>query len=254
MRSSPLSVRRLAVAAIVWTAVVAAVSAQSAAAAYAPKNGILNWKAILLGGGFRVTPTVPLHGNFAKYDRVEIVRSESLIGRDVPASVLDELTTGLAAEFRKGGHLASAGVVDRADLPATPPAAASTPAPSFRDADPLAAPMRTWDDLAAFDRQRREAASADTPGGTLVVESQVIDYAPGNKLLQLLFLDLGNAVLTVRVSYFDKATGERLGASIISSDNSSSVIPSAFSLRTAVTGVVGGLVDQVTRRKVAAER
>jgi hypothetical protein len=86
------------------------------------------------------------------------------------------------------------------------------------------------------------------------VTSEVIDYAKGNKLVQLLLLDLGNAIVTLRFSYFDKVTGEELGRSVISSDNSSKVVPSVLSPRTALSGLSEGLVDQVTRRKVAGER
>ena len=66
---------------------------------YRPKNGVLNWKAVLLGGGFRVTTAIPLHGDFSRYSRVEIVRPESLIGADVPRGVLGQLTRGLAESF-----------------------------------------------------------------------------------------------------------------------------------------------------------
>jgi hypothetical protein len=116
--------------------------------------------------------------------------------------------------------------------------------------------MRSWSDLVAFDRQRAAAAAsgATTSGRTLVVRCEVIDYTKGNKWLQFLALDLGNSILTLRFSYYDETTGEELGRTVVSSDNSSSVIPSAFSTRNALTGVIEGLVDQVTRRKLAGER
>jgi len=225
---------------------------------YTPKNGILNWKAVLLGGAFRVTTAIPLHGDFSKYHRLEIVRTESLIGRDAPVDVMDQLTLGVAAEFRKGDRFSDVAIVDAfsAGPPQGPPATAAIPASSFRDADPIDAPMRHWEDLQAFDRQRQAEASApERPASeTLLVRCQVIDYAKGNKVLQILFIDLGNSILTLRFSYFDKASGEELGRSIVSSDNSSKAIPSVLSTRTALTGVIEGLVDQVTRRKVAGER
>ena len=225
---------------------------------YTPKNGILNWKAVLLGGGFRVTTAIPLHGNMSKFGRLEIVRTESLIGMDVPSELLEQLTRGLAAEFHKGARFAVTEVVEGLSLPSDHRAPADDPAvaESFRDADPIEAPMRARDDMVAFDRQRQAAASApeQAPSSTLVVRCQVIDYAKGNRFLQLLFIDLGNSVLTLRCSYFDKSSGDELGRSVISSDNSSKVIPSALSSRTALTGVIDGLVDQVTRRKIAGER
>ena len=82
----------------------------------------------------------------------------------------------------------------------------------------------------------------------------MIDYASGNKFTQLLLLNLGNGLMTIRLSYFDKATGEELGRSVVSSDTSSKVVPSLLSPRTPLGGVAEGVVDQVTRRKVAAER
>jgi hypothetical protein len=224
---------------------------------YRPKNGVLNWKAIVLGGGFRITTAIPLHGDFSTYDRLDIIRSESLIGPDVPPKLLTEVTAGLAAAFDKGGRFAKVSIVDRWTTAGSVPAGAVAADPEdFRTADPLDAPMRTREDLVAFDRQRAaaNASRASASPGTLVVRSQVIDYAKGHKFLQLLFLDLGNAILTLRVSYVDKETGEELGRSVISSDNSSKVIPSVISPRSALSGVVEGLVDQVTRRRVAAER
>jgi hypothetical protein len=223
---------------------------------YTPKNGILNWKAVLLGGGFRVTTAIPLHGDFSKYTRLEIVRAESLIGSDVPAKVLEQLTLELVTEFHKGGRFSDIAVVDAFSAPTVhaSPSAGALVARSFRDADPLDAPMRTWDDLLAFDRQRQAEAPARASNETLLVRCQVIDYTKGNKFLQFLFLDLGNALLTLRFSYYDKTSGDELGRSVISSDNSSHVIPSALSARGPLTGVVEGLVDQVTRRQIAGER
>jgi hypothetical protein len=236
---------------------VAAPLARAQSQSYTPKNGVLNWKAILLGGGFRVTTAIPLHGDFSHYDRLEIVQTESLIGPDVPPDLLIQVTQGLAAAFRHGGRFAEVSIVDRFTTPGPPPvAAALADLEDFRNADPLDAPMRPGQDVLAVDRRRTSAdpmpASAST--GTLLVCSQVIDYAKGHKVLQLLFLDLGNAILTLRVSYVDKQTGEERGRSVISSDTSSKIIPSVLSPRSAVSGVVEGLVDQTTRRKVAAER
>lgn len=238
---------RLAAVGLLWVLCSLAPLAQSAT--YKPKNGLLNWKAVLLGGAFRVSTAVPLHGDFSKYARLEVVRAESLIGSDVPAGLLDKLAEGLAGEFRKGRHFADVEVVNGVTI--SPPA--SHRVDSFRDPDPIDAPMRTWDDLVAFDAERR-AAGAREAVDTLIVRCQVIDYAKGNKLLQLLMIDLGDAILTLRISYYDKASGEELGRSIVSSNNASKGLPSAFSPRTELTGAIEGLVDQVTRRKLAGER
>jgi hypothetical protein len=244
---------RIAVIAVMWATWTLASFAQ--AKPYTPKNGILNWKAVLLGGAFRVTTAIPLHGDFSKYARLEVVHAESLIGPDVPGALLEKLTRGLAEEFRKGGRFSDVTLVDTFSPPPFHPSPPSGTVESFRDADPIDAPMRTWDDLVAFDHQRQAATTLERASNeTLVVRCQVIDYAKGNKLLQLLFLDLGDAILTLRFSYFDKSSGEELGRSVVSSNNASKGIPSAFSPRSELTGAIEGLVDQVTRRKIAGER
>lgn len=222
---------------------------------YTPKNGILNWKAVLLGGAFRVTTAIPLHGDFSRYARLEVVHAESVIGPDVPDALLEKLTLGLAEEFRKGERFSSIAIVDTFSPQPFHPPPSGTVVESFREADPIDAPMRTWDDLVAFDRQRQATMTlARASNETLVVRCQVIDYAKGNKLLQLLFLDLGDAILTLRISYFDRSSGEEVGRSVVSSNNASKGIPSAFSPRSELTGAIEGLVDQVTRRKIAGER
>jgi hypothetical protein len=219
---------------------------------YTPKNGVLNWKAVVFGGAFRVTTVVPLHGDFAHFDRVEIVEAESLIGSDVPPAVLHDLTEHLVEGFRAGGHFSEVGIVRAYEPHQARPAAGET-TEDFRGSDSLDAPIRPAADMAVMDLARRLAAD-DSAGDTLVVTAQVLDYAKGNKFLQLLLLNLGNGLMTLRMAYYDKATGEELGRSVISSDNSSKVVPSLLSSRTPITGIAEGLVDQVTRRKVAAER
>ncbi len=224
---------------------------------YKPKNGVLNLKSMILGGGFRVTNTIPLHGNFSRYARLEIARPESLVGHDAAPIVLDKLLEELRSEFEKGGRFTSIVTVDSFKPKAVAASTPAAPLEDFREADSLDAPMRTWNDLVQFDRQREIAAESSEgveASGTLVVTSQIIDYAKGNKVLQLLPLDLGNGILSVRFSYFDKDTGEELGRSVISSDNSAKLVPSLVSPRTALSGIAEGLVDQVTRRKVSAER
>jgi hypothetical protein len=234
---------------------VSSTLAHGQAKAYTPKNGILNWQMIILGGGFRVTVATPLHGDFSKYDRLEIVRTESLIGPDVPAEFLNQVTAQLASEFRRGGRFTDIAIVDSFDGHKADAGEQSAPAPdTFRGADSLDAPMRTEADLVAFDNQRQAASATASASTTLVVRSEVIDYTKGNKFLQLLFLDLGNGVLTMRFTYVDKVTGEALGGNVISSDNSSKVVPSLLSPRSALSGVAEGLADQVTRRKMAGER
>jgi hypothetical protein len=243
--------RGIAVSALIVTLSTVQVSAQTKP--YTPKNGVLNWKAILLGGAFRVTTAVPLHGDFSRFNRVEIVEAESLIGADAAASVLRRLTGQLLAEFRKSRRFAQVVTVRSYERPRPTTAAVAEVTDAFRSADRLDAPMRPATDMAAMDHDR-DAAGRDHASDTLVVTNEVIDYARGNKFTQLLLLNLGNGLMTIRLSYFDKATGEELGRSVVSSDTSSKVVPSLLSPRTPLGGVAEGVVDQVTRRKVAAER
>lgn len=219
---------------------------------YNPKHGVLNWKAIVFGGAFRVTTAIPLHGDFSRFSRVDVVQAVSLIGRDAPPTLLHRLTDELVAQFTRSGRFTEVSVVRSYEPHPRPTNDSAAAPPEFRSADPLDAPMRPATDLPLMDAAR--AASALDSDDTLVVSDDVIDYAKGNKWLQLLFLNVGNGLVTLRLSYFDKATGEELGRSVISSDNASKVVPSLLSSRTPLVGVAEGLVDQVVRRKVAAER
>ena len=246
---------RVAAILVAWSFCTIGVVAQGTPKPYKPKNGVLNWKAILLGGAFRVTTAIPLHGNFSKFSRVEIARAQSVIGPDVPQAFLAQITTQLAEQFRNGGHFEHVAVVEGYDKPdAVDIETVTATSQSFRDADPLDAPLRPASDMAIFDRQREAAERAPELDSTLVVTSEVVDYAKGNKFLQLIPIELGNSILTMRFSYWDKLTGEELGRSVVSSDTSSKFVPSLLSPRTSLSGVSEGLVDQVTRRKVAAER
>ena len=223
-----------------------------------PKNGILNFKAVVLGGAFRVTTIIPLHGDFSKFDRVDIVQTRSMIGADAPPALLEEVTEKLRAEIERTGRFSKVNVVGTRPKPSDGTTAKPVVlSDRFSAADPLEAPMGTWKDLLSFDEQRRLAAQLQNVEGqhnALVVTGEVLDFTKGNKLLQLLFLDLGNSTLTVRFSYFDEETGEELGRQVVSSDNSSTLVPSLVSSRSPLTGIAEGMVDQISRRKVAAEQ
>jgi hypothetical protein len=186
------------------------------------------------------------------------VQTKSLIGEDAPPALLEEVTEKLRAEIERTGRFSNVRVVET--IPTLPAGLAAKPislSDRFREADPLAAPMGTWQDLLNFDEQRRLAAQLEKVTGrheTLAVTGEVVDFTKGNKLLQLLFLDVGNSTLTVRFSFFDEETGEELGRQVVSSDSSSMVLPSVVSPRGPLTGIAEGLVDQISRRKAAAEQ
>lgn len=219
---------------------------------YSPKNGVVSWKTVILGGGFRVNAVVPLHGDFAKFNRLEVVRAVSAIGPDVPLVVLDRLTQRLVVEFKGLGKFSDVSPIEAFDIVAPSPTDAGNQQLSFVGADPLDAPIRPSTDMSVFDRQR--ALASLPPPATLILKSEVIDYAPGNKFAQLLFLNIGNALITTRLTYFDKTTAVELGRSVVSSDSSSKVLPSIISPRSFLDGVTDGIVDQVTRRQVVAEQ
>ena len=113
---------------------------------YSPKNGILNLKALVLGGGFRVSTAIKLHGNFSKYTRLEIIQAESLIGKDASPKFLQELGDQLQSEFTKDGRFEDVRIVGSYN-PAEAAAEASNMAiDDFRQADPLEAPIRSAGD------------------------------------------------------------------------------------------------------------
>src|SRR5580704_5429719 len=118
--------------------------------AYVPKNGILNLKSVFLGGGFRVSTAIPLHGNFSKYDRLDIVRPESLIGPDIPPGFLEKLGNELQAEFKKGGRFVQVAIVDSFEQPRVSSGPPGRPANDFREADALETPIRGMEDLHTF--------------------------------------------------------------------------------------------------------
>ena len=144
---------------------------------------------------------------------IAFVRARSLIGPDAPGEFLRQLTQQLASEFSRVGTFREEAIVDGYDPRVPHPVDAVDSAETFRTADSLDAPLRPDADLAVIDRERQASARAAP--------------AKGNKLAQLLFLNLGDAVVTV---------------------------PSLLSPRTALRGIAEGLVDQITRRKVAAEQ
>jgi hypothetical protein len=83
---------------------------------------------------------------------------------------------------------------------------------------------------------------------------EVLDYAKGNRLKQILPLDLGKSILTIRLRYYDKDSGEEIGRQIISGKSDGSSLLGPLSPRDALSGVADGFVDQVTRRVAASVR
>ncbi|HEY6329655.1 MAG TPA: hypothetical protein VI756_09960 [Blastocatellia bacterium] len=120
----------------------------------------------------------------------------------------------------------------------------------------LDSPIGTMADMEVRDTQRLLVSASESPAEdrTLVVVIEVLDYLKGNRLKQLLPLDLGKSILTVRLRYYDRDSGEEIGRQIISGETSGSALLGPVSPRTALSGVADGLVDQVTRRIAESER
>jgi hypothetical protein len=87
-----------------------------------------------------------------------------------------------------------------------------------------------------------------------VVVIEVIDYAKGSRWKQALPLDLGKSILTVRLRYYQKSTGEEVGRQIISGQSDGSSLLGPLSPRDGLSGVADGFIDQVTRRVAASEK
>ena len=116
--------------------------------------------------------------------------------------------------------------------------------------------MGSFDDLVARDNAEAHAQTQAQPAAdkTLVVVVEVIDYTKGSRWKQALPLDLGKSILTVRMRYYEKSTGEEVGRQIISGQSDGSSLLGPFSPRDGLSGVTDGFIDQVTRRVAASEK
>jgi hypothetical protein len=124
-------------------------------------------------------------------------------------------------------------------------------------AESLGAPIGSFDDLVARDKRRalgEDAGQRPLAEKTLVVVIEVIDYAKGSRLKQALPLDLGKSILTVRLRYYEKSTGEEIGRQIVSGQSDGSSLLGPLSPRDGLSGVADGFIDQVTRRVAASEK
>jgi hypothetical protein len=241
---------------------------QSEKRKYKGKSQIFSLKGQILGGEFRISNVIPLQGDFSKYERIEASRLRSLIGEDIPPSVLENYGKRLLGQFQSGGRFNNVTLIDdyKPPLPEAPtdpnqgvnPVSGGRQAETAEGEDPLEGPMLSWDDMRRFDElraRRLEKGNIEKEKSppTLVIVGEVLDYAKGNRWLQLLPLNRGNAVFTVRFRYYDKATGQELGRQVIGGEVTAANLGGVFGLRTALSGIVDGVIDQITRRAVSAE-
>jgi len=227
---------------------------------YKGQNGILSVKTLVLGGEFRVTTVVPFRGNLAEYNHLEIARPISLVGSALSAEVSNRQVAKIKSQFESRKIFESVAVIDSYS-PALNGAQHDQlrvePDDTHREEnESLEAPIGSAEDMEARDRQmalkERELERLSTR--TLVTVIEVLDYAKGSRLKQALSLDLGKSILTVRLRYYDKTTGQEIGRQIISGRSDGSSLLGPLAPRDALSGVADGLVDQVTRRIAASAK
>ena len=227
---------------------------------YKGQNGIVSMKTLVLGGEFRVTTVVPFKGNVADYTQLEIAKPISLVGKALSAEVANRQVAKIKSQFESKKIFDSVAVIDSYNPPLYDrrQKALQTDSDGKHHAadDSLEAPIGNADDMEALDRRRtrnqQELEQLSTR--TLVTVIEVLDYAKGSRWKQALPLDLGKSILTVRLRYYDKMTGQEIGRQIISGQSDGSSLLGPLSPRDALSGVADGLVDQVTRRVAASVR
>ena len=231
---------------------------------YKAENGIISAKTVILGGEFRVTTVIPFKGNFAEYHHLEIAKPVSLVGKALTPDEASRQIAKFKSQFESRRLFETVVAVDSYD-PTTASQhqqQSSANAPSEKSdevdrAESLGAPIGSFDDLIARDKRRalgEDAGQRPAADKTLVVVIEVIDYAKGSRWKQALPLDLGKSILTVRLRYYEKSTGEEVGRQVISGQSDGSSLLGPLSPRDALSGVADGFIDQVTRRVAASEK
>lgn len=223
---------------------------------YRGQNGILSLKTMVLGGVYRVTTVVPFKGNIADYHRLEITQPISLVGQALGVEASSRQVTKIKSQFESRKLFESVVIIDSYN-PALYQNKQMNPHDAQRaEDDPLEAPIRSVEQMAARDRERkRNEQKLEQPSTrTLVTVIEVLDYEKGSRLKQALQLDLGKSVLTVRLRYYDKATGQEIGRQIVSGQSDGSSLLGPLSPRDGLSAVVDGFVDQVTRRVASSVR
>jgi len=227
---------------------------------YRPKSQIFSIKSEILGGEFRITSVIPLHGDFSTYRQIEITHLKSLVGNAISNKALTDYDQKVFHEFQTLSKIKP--VVSIADYTPPPPLLNTQTVPleseNPEEKDSLNGPMLTMDDLHRFDKTRAlKEAGLPVPGEpqrSLVILGEVLDYEKGNHILQYFPFNIGSTIFTIRLRYYDKQTGEELGRQVITGEVSSDTIAGFMGMHSALKGVVEGLADQVTRRVLQSEQ
>ncbi|HYM00760.1 MAG TPA: hypothetical protein VEZ90_17525 [Blastocatellia bacterium] len=222
---------------------------------YRGENGLISAKTLILGGEFRITTVIPFKGNFAEYRELEIVQPASLVGSALSAEVKEKEAERFRAQFAARRLFQTVRIVP--SFKAVPQQArVGQHQDETASIELLNTPIGTIEDMRRSDRAReaRDRAPEQTAVKTLVAYIEVIDYEKGSRWKQALPLDLGKSILTVRVRYYDKDSGEEIGRQIISGQQDGSSLLGPLSPRDGLAAVTEGFVDQVTRRVAASEK
>jgi hypothetical protein len=227
---------------------------------YRPKSQIFSIKSEIFGGEFRITSVIPLHGDFSRYQEIEIAHLQSLVGNAISNKVLTSYDQKVFHEFQTLSKIKKVASIDNY----TPPVhqsntqTATVESDNAEEKDSLDGPMLTMDDLRRFDKERALKESGlplpGEPQRALVIVGEVLDYEKGNRILQYFPFNIGSTIFTIRFRYFDKQTGEELGRQIITGEVSSDTYAGFVGMHSALKGVVEGLADQVTRRVLQSEQ
>src|SRR5262249_51461272 len=157
---------------------------------------------------------------------LEITRPISLVGGALTPQVSNQQIAKLKSQFEARRIFESVTVIDSYS-----PAVASQPQKQSHknsynidgaEDDSLDFPIGSFSDMQTRDRQRALKEEELPSDRTLVTVIEVLDYAKGNRIKQILPLDLGKSILTVRLRYYDKASGQEIGRQIVSGKTSGS--------------------------------
>ncbi|HXI88637.1 MAG TPA: hypothetical protein VNO24_01365, partial [Blastocatellia bacterium] len=213
---------------------------------YKGENGILSAKTVIFGGEFRVTTVIPFKGNFAGYHHLEIAKPVSLVGKALTPDEASRQIAKFKSQFESRRLFETVVAIDSYD-PTTGSQhqqqssanAQSEKSDEIDRAESLGAPIGSFDDLVARDKRRalgEDAGQRPAADKILVVVIEVIDYAKGSRWKQALPLDLGKSILTVRLRYYEKRTGEEVGRQIISGQSDGSSLLGPLSPRDGLSG------------------
>lgn len=190
------------------------------------KNGMFNVEGAVRGSGFRVTIIHPMRGNFAEYDKIEIVNVINEVGDRLPAEEIEKYTDRLFSQFQKSGVFREVRKVDRLELAGNPENKPDTP------------------------------ASSPEAKRTLVLTNRAIYYKPGSRNLRAIGLGFGYHRFVVRFQIYDKERGMELAMGNISGEVNEGFgsMPLLAGNSDARNSIVEGLINRIEVRRALSEQ